>query len=75
MKDSGFGIEVERVESMQWNRTIAQRALDQGTQIEVSFPPDIDPEVIEKVKDQIKEQVLSDAAEVSDGASREVAEG
>jgi hypothetical protein len=51
-------LDVEHVDSMHWNRTLARQVLQDRTDLTVSFPKDVDPDVIEKVRQQIKDEVL-----------------
>jgi hypothetical protein len=56
-------LDIERVDSMHWNRTLARQVLQDRTDVTLSFPQDVDPDVIEKVRQQIKDEVLGAGAE------------
>lgn len=57
---------VERVESMHWNRTLARQVLEDRAAGTAALPKDVDPELLEKVRQQIKNEVLSPAAKGDD---------
>lgn len=61
--DVPAALDIERVDSMHWNRTLARQVLEDRTDVTLSFPKDVDPEVIEKVRQQIKNEVLASDAE------------